>query len=161
SVVGGAAATITWSALLVDRRDALVLGVQPVRGRTIVTAKVIALLIAIITIAVGMHAGSAVVFGMMVANASTLTFAGRNVLAHFTASALATAFAFFAVAATQGLAALVLGPRLFARASAAIQVAAASALIALLLALPIISGSAVRTLEASGVRPLIVQTRRH
>jgi hypothetical protein len=161
AVVGGGVATIAWSALLVDRRDALVLGVQPVRGRTIVTAKVAALLVAIATVSVGMHAASAVVFGMMVANASTFAFAGRSVLAHFVTSSLASAFAFFAVASAQGVASLVLGPRLFARLSAGVQVAAAGALIALLLALPSISGSAVRTLEAEGVPTLVVQTRRH
>lgn len=161
AIVGGAAATIVWSALLVDRRDALVLGVQPVRGRTIVTAKVIALMVGIATIALAMHAGSSFVFGLMVANASTLSFAGRSVLAHFVASSLASAFAFFAVASAQGISALVLGPRLFARLSPAVQVAAAGALIALLLALPSISGSAVRSLEAAGVPTLVVRTPRH
>ena len=51
---------ITWSALLIDRRDALVLGVMPVRGGTIVGAKLAALAIYLGIVAVGMHAAASV-----------------------------------------------------------------------------------------------------
>jgi hypothetical protein len=63
-IAAGAVGTIVWNALVVDRRDTLVLGVQPLRGRTIVIAKLLALGTRAIFIG-GMHTISSFEYGML------------------------------------------------------------------------------------------------
>ncbi|MFI5179243.1 MAG: hypothetical protein ACHQO8_11790, partial [Vicinamibacterales bacterium] len=158
-VVAGAVSAVIWNALLVDRRDALVLGVQPVRGRTIVSAKVLALIAYTGIVVVGMHTCASFSYGVLLGNWSGAAFALRNIFAHFVASCLASAFVFFAICGLQGVCLLLLGPRRFARVSPVLQLSVVVAVLALLVALPTISASAVRSLEAAGVVPLTVQRR--
>src|SRR5215467_3034322 len=67
-IVAGAVGTIVWSSLLVDRRDSLVLGVQPLRGRTIVAAKLLSLAFYLGILTVGMHALASCAYGMLLGN---------------------------------------------------------------------------------------------
>lgn len=155
-IVAGAIGTIAWSSLLVDRRDALVLGVQPVRGRTIVAAKLLSLGAYIGVLIVGMHTLASFAYGMLLGNFGAMAFAFRGILAHFVASSLGSAFVFLAICALQGVLLAALGPRVFARISPLVQLLLAVLVLESLIALPLIGGSAVRSLEAAGVSPLVV-----
>jgi hypothetical protein len=155
-IVAGAVGTIVWSSLLVDRRDTLVLGVQPLRSRTIVAAKLLSLAFYLGILTVGMHALASCAYGLLLGNFGALSFAFRGIVAHFVASSLGSAFVFLSICGLQGLLLATLGPRLFARISPLVQLLLAVLVLESLIALPLIGGSAVRSLEADGVRPLVV-----
>ena len=120
-IAAGAVGTIVWNALVVDRRDTLVLGVQPLRGRTIVVAKLLALGTYVAIFIGGMHTLSSFLYGMLLGNFGDVPFALRGIVAHFVASSLGSAFVLFGVCAIQGVLLATLGPRLFARISPLVQ----------------------------------------
>ncbi len=158
-VVAGAVSVVVWNALLIDRRDTLVLGVQPLRGRTIVVAKLLALGVYFGILIAGMHSISSFTFGMLLGNGADFAFAFRGIFAHFVAASLGSAFVFLAVCALQGVLLAALGPKLFARISPVVQLLLVVVVLASLMALPTIGGSAVRSLEEAGVTPLVVHAR--
>ena len=71
---------IAWSSLLMDRLDGLILGALPVRPAVVVRAKLAALGVYILLIAVGMHTLSALAFGTLLSNHGTLAFVARMTL---------------------------------------------------------------------------------
>lgn len=155
-IAAGAVGTIVWNALVVDRRDTLVLGVQPLRGRTIVVAKLLALGTYVAIFIGGMHTVSSFEYGMLLGNFGDVPFALRGIVAHFVASSLGSAFVLFGVCAIQGVLLASLGPRLFTRISPIVQLLLAVIVLESILVLPVIGGSAIRSLEADGVAPLVV-----
>lgn len=155
-IVAGAVGAIVWSSLLVDRRDTLVLGVQPLRGRTIVAAKLLALGAYAGLLIVGMHSLASFSYGLLLGNFGDVAFVLRGIIAHFVAASLGSAFVFLAVCGLQGLLLATLGPRLFTRISPIVQLLLAVLVLESLIALPLIGGSAVRSLEQAGVAPVIV-----
>jgi len=155
-IAAGAVGTIVWNALVVDRRDTLVLGVQPLRGHTIVIAKLLALGTYVAIFIGGMHTISSFEYGMLLGNFGDVPFALRGILAHFVASSLGSAFVLFGVCAIQGVLLATIGPRIFARVSPVVQLLLAVIVLESILVLPLIGGSAIRSLEADGVAPLVV-----
>ena len=155
-IAAGAVGTIVWNALVVDRRDTLVLGVQPLRGRTIVVAKLLALGTYVAIFIGGMHTISSFLYGMLLGNFGDVPFALRGIVAHFVASSLGSAFVLFGVCAIQGVLLATIGPRIFARVSPLVQLLLAVIVLESILVLPVIGGSAIRSLEADGVAPLVV-----
>ncbi|MFI5177773.1 MAG: hypothetical protein ACHQO8_04390, partial [Vicinamibacterales bacterium] len=131
----------------------------PLRPRTVTAAKLLALGAYVGILVVGMHGLASLTFGLLLGNFGDVTFALRGVLAHFLAASLGSAFVFLAVAALQGTLLVVLGPRLFTRVSAVGQLLLILAVLAGLIALPTISASSIQSLEAQGVRPLVVHQR--
>jgi hypothetical protein len=141
-----ATATITcvvWNSLLVDRRDGLVLGALPVQHRTVVRAKVLALLLYVAIVILGMHALASLAFGVFLAAQNTVVFALRGVMAHFIASAAGSLFVFGAVIAFQGVLLALLGPRAFWHISGWLQLMLATSIGLALIALPSISSAVV------------------
>lgn len=156
-IAAGAVGIVVWNALLVDRRDTLVLGVQPLRGRTVVVAKLIALGTYVAIFIGGMHTLSSFLYGMLLGNFGDVPFALRGIVAHFAASSLGSAFVLFGVCAIQGVLLATIGPRIFARVSPIVQLLLAVIVLESMLILPVIGGSAIRSLEADGVAPLVVR----
>ena len=142
-------AAVTWNSLLGDRRDALVLGVLPVRPAAIVGARLCALAIYIIGIGVAMNALASVTFGMGLGGQS-FRFAVHIMVAHFTATVASTACIFLWVTGLQGIVLAALGPRLFSRVAPMMQVLLVGAIVAGFLSLPAITGSVVDALSAHG-----------
>jgi hypothetical protein len=138
---------MTWSALLIDRRDALILGVMPVGGGTVVGAKLAALAIYIGIVAVGMHAAASVSFGFVLATGGSMTFMARGILAHLVASSLASLFVLFALTAVQAVLVLAAGPRMFARIAPLLQLVVTALVIGGCLALPSISAGIVAAID--------------
>ncbi len=159
-VATGLLTAVVWSSLLPERRDALILGVLPVSPRSVVTAKLAALGAYILLVAVSMHVLSAVLFGTMLAAGSGGLFALRGIVAHFLAASGASAAVALSVAAAQGLAMFLVGPRLFGRVSTVLQTAIVGLLVVGLAALPVITFSVVHTLRGTGsrTRPWILST---
>jgi hypothetical protein len=134
-------AAVVWDSLMLERRDGLILGGLPVRGRTIVLSKLAALAIYVLGISAAMHAFSALAFGVMLSDGSTsarLTL--LSPVAHFTAAVAGCAFVFLVVTASQGIALAVAGPAVFRRVSQILQVALIASIVIGLTQLPAVLG---------------------
>ena len=120
-----AVTALTWSTLLIDGRDAVVLGSLPVRPRTVVLAKLAALMVYVGALGVAMHTLSAITWGVCLDDGAGASFGlvFRGIAGHFIAGCVATAMTVFAVAAVQGILMTVLGPRVFGRVSGLFQIA--------------------------------------
>ena len=158
-----ATATITaiaWNSLLGDRRDALVLGVLPVRPITIVGARLAALAAYMVGIALAMNTLASLSFGLGLAAKSTFVFALRGAGAHFVASVAASVCVFLWVTGAQGVVLAGLGARTFARVAPVMQVLLVGTIAAAFLSLPVLAGSVVDTLAGHGqsVQPWILAT---
>ena len=151
-IASGMLTTIVWSSLLPDRRDTLILGTLPVHPRTIVTAKLAALLLYILLVAISMHAISSVFFGAILSTNTGTLFAFRGMFAHFVASSAASAVVALMVAAAQGLTLTLFGPRLFRRATTLLQIVLVGLVTLGLALLPVMSFSVVHTLRGFGSR---------
>ena len=121
-VASGGVCAFVWNSLLLDRRDSLVLGTLPVRGPTIVRAKIAALGVYIVMIAIAMHTAASFSYGICLGARSSFAFNLLGIIAHFVASTGASAFVFLAIASIQGLLLAMLGPRRFDVVSPILQV---------------------------------------
>jgi hypothetical protein len=159
-VASGLISAVTWSSLLLDRRDSLVLGVLPVSGRRIVRAKLTALCGYIVAVAIGTHALAAVSFGFFLASRNTLSFTAAGIVAHLVAACGASACVLLAVVAVQGVLFAALGPRRFTAVSPWLQSIVVAVMLIGMVLLPLVSTSTVDTLAGSGnaVRPWILET---
>ena len=119
SVAMGLISVAVWNALIVDRRDAFIIGVLPVRRRVIVTAKLLSLLAYIVALNLGMHAGAALLFGTALSGVQGSMI--RGFTAHLVAGSAAGIFVFLTVVALVSACLTMVGPRRFARSAAALQ----------------------------------------
>jgi len=159
-IATSAITAIAWNSLLGDRRDALVLGVLPVRPLAIVGARLGALALYMLGIGVAMNALASVTFGLNLAAHNTFGFAVRGMIAHFVATVAASACVFLWVTGAQGIVLAGLGAKVFARIAPIMQVLLVGAIVAGFLSLPVLSGSVVDTLMSRGraVHPWILST---
>jgi hypothetical protein len=134
-------AAVVWQALLVDRRDAIVLGSFPVRPRTVVAGKLFALFGYLGIVTAGMNVIASLTYGFMLGGG--LIGSLRAIPAHFVASMLACMFACLTVAAFQALVLAAAGPRVFARVTASAQLVLASLALIVFLMCPLIGGAGV------------------
>ncbi len=124
-VIAGLFSVLAWNAVFPDRRDSLILGLLPVRLRTIFLAKVaaIATALAVCTVAVNLFTGLSFPF-LAVAPPGGLLATLRSLGAYWLAMAAAGLFVCCALLALQGLAAQLLSYRLLLRVSSFLQLAA-------------------------------------
>jgi hypothetical protein len=141
---------IVWDALLMDRRDAHVLGGFPVRPRTVVAGKLAALSLFILIVAIGGHAAAAIFYGVGLGTRAPILFALRGIAAHLLAAAAAGTFAYALVIATQGVLLSLAGPRLFWRLTAALQLALAAVAIGLFLMSPLVGAATLDFARGDG-----------
>jgi hypothetical protein len=137
-IAAAVVSALTWNTLLIDRRDAVVLGSLPVRPRMIVLAKLSALAIYVGAIAVTMHTLSAATWGLFLDQGSggSLEFLLRGIAAHFAAGCAASAFTVLLIMSVQGLLLAIGGPRIFVRVSGAFQIGLVVAIAYALIAFP-------------------------
>ena len=129
-MAAAAIAALVWSSLMIERRDGLILGTLPVRGRTVVLGKLVALTIYIFSIAAAMHAVSAALYGLILSEqAATWRLALLGPFAHFLAAVMACAFVFLCVTSAHGLALVLTGPAAFRRISTVLQMLLVAAVI--------------------------------
>jgi predicted permease len=123
--VAGMFAVLVWNTVLPDIRDCAILGVLPVRLRTIFLAKLAAVCSALATgvFAINVFTGLCYPFLLLPPGASAGS-ALRSIAAYWLAMAAMGLFVCCALLAVQGLSALLLSHRLFLRFSIWIQLAA-------------------------------------
>ena len=146
-IASGLLTAIAWSSLLPDHRDTLILGALPVRPRTVVAGKLLALGAYIGLVAVGMHGVGSIFWGSILGDKVSLLFSMRGIAAHFIASAAASMSVLLAVAAAQGLTLSIVGPALFRRVSTLLQVVVVGLMVLCLAALPTMNTAIVHTLS--------------
>lgn len=120
----GLFAVLAWNSILLDRRDRFVLGMLPVRTRTIFAAKIAAVstALAVSVVAVNIFTGLSFPF-MVIAHGGALG-ALRSLAAYWITMFAAGLFVFCALLAIHGLAAQLFSYWLFLRVSAFLQLAA-------------------------------------
>lgn len=149
-VVMGVITIATRNTLVVDRRDALVLGVLPVRPLTIVAAKILALAAYVGVLSLGMHVGAAVLFGAFLGDIQDGVTISRGMLAHLVTATAAGMFVFLSIVAIECLCVAIAGPRRFARAATVVQMLLLVAIVATLFLTPAIASGAAAMAEAAG-----------
>jgi hypothetical protein len=129
---------LEWDALALDARDFAVLGPLPIERRTLVAAKLRALLLFVTVFAVAVNAIPIVFFPLaFLSNLSVGTLRGVWVVVVHAACLLgATVFAFFFLLGLRGLLVTGLGPRAFRRVSVALQFVLVLGLVTAYLLLP-------------------------
>jgi hypothetical protein len=144
---------MVWHTLIVERRDALILGSLPVRRRTITVAKLAALAAYIALISIGMHGIAALLYGLGVSSLESwdrlLRFTGGQIVA----SVALNGFVFFAIVGAQNVVIAAVGPRRFARVSSVLQVCVVAAGLGLLLLLPYMVSHAADLAGGAGAAP--------
>ena len=123
--VVGMFTVVCWDALLPSRRDAVVLGMLPIRTGTIFRAKIAAIGSALgaAVVAVNSFTGLSIPFSALPPGEAWLVFP-RAFFAYWIAMAAAGAFVFCVLLAAQGIAALLLPYAQFLKISGFLQVAA-------------------------------------
>lgn len=124
-MVAGLFAVLAWNTVLPDRRDALILGLLPVRTRTVFLAKVAAIgsALAVAILAMNVFTGLTFPFLALPGDGGWIT-AVRSFAGYWLAMGAAGLFVFCGMLAIQGLAAQLLPYRLFVRFSSFLQLAA-------------------------------------
>jgi hypothetical protein len=133
---------LVWQALLVDRRDGLVLGTLPVRGRTIVLGKLVSLLAYVGLVSLGMHAMGTIIYGLGKASLEDFALTFRFMAAQLGGATAANALVFGVVVGAQSVVLAIWGPRRFSRMSSLLQIGVIGAATGLLLLIPLMGGHA-------------------
>jgi hypothetical protein len=135
-VTVGLATVFVWEALGFDHRDAMVLGPLPLRRRTIVAAKLLALAAFLLAAALPMNLLNAFFFALETGDQLGGRTLVANFVAHFTATVMAATFVFAALVTLRGVIGLVAGPRLAASSGSLLQFVFVVALLAFVILSP-------------------------
>ncbi len=137
--VTGFATLFEWDVLFPDRRDFLILAPFPIRLRELFGAKFAALGVFILTLVVAVNFFPTVLLPLFSMAIPKIGVTGiiRLTLTQVAATAGASLFAFFAVAAFQGVLINVTTPAIFRRISPAVQMCGMSIMVIALLTFPI------------------------
>jgi hypothetical protein len=149
-VAMGFVSAVAWPSLTIDRRDGLILGVLPVRLRSIVAAKLAALGFYIVVLSAGMHTLTALLVGGALNAGKSLEAVVFGFAGHLVAATGLGVFVFACAAGAQATGLAILGPRRFTRVSAGLQVLLVGVTTAALIALPTVAGAAPGTLALAG-----------
>jgi hypothetical protein len=131
---------VTWDGVFPDRRDARILGPLPIATRTLVLARLGAVLFMFGLFLCGSQLPMAVIFGVIGAGFDSPGGLVRGVLGQVVATCLAAAFTFFSLVAMQCALLNVLGRSAVQRVSVLLQILFAASLVQMLLFLPQIGG---------------------
>jgi hypothetical protein len=137
----GLIAAVVWHSLLLDRRDALVLGGLPLRHRTVLMAKIAALVAFFGIVFAGIHPLAALFYGVYLGTPIGGPAFGFTVAAaYLIVSVLCGVFVIGVVIGAQGVLLTLLGPRLFERVTPTLQMALVASVVLLFVALPFVAG---------------------
>ena len=154
--VSALAALMVWDALALETRDAAILGPLPISARTIIRAKLAAVLVFGAVLAVALNAVPSVLYpAFLTINMRGMSAGGllRLIAAHATTMVMAGLFGFFGILTVRGILRLVLRESGFGRVSSAVQSAlVVFSVIALLLA-PTVRAAGLRGWVAGVISP--------
>jgi hypothetical protein len=130
----GVIAAVVWDTLSFDRRDAMVLGPLPLRGTTVVAAKLAALAVFLLTTAAAINVMTAVPFSMVAGSHKPVVGVSRHFAAHMIATLCAATFVFCLLITLRGVLGMVAGGRL--ALASLLQFALVSALLCFIVLVP-------------------------
>jgi hypothetical protein len=136
----GAVALVIWEGVFPDRRDARILGVLPLRGRTLITARLGALSALAGIFVIGINAVPTVVYGAVISGFGAALTPLHGMAAHFVANVCAGAFIFFGLLMLQGLILNVAGRRLAEQLCMGLQILFIVGLLQLVFFFPRLTG---------------------
>jgi hypothetical protein len=90
----GVIAAFAWDSLGFSLLDAMVLGPLPIRGRTVIAAKLAAMALFLLAAAAAINVMTAVPFAMIASSHKAVVTAGRHMIAHLAVTMCAAAFVF-------------------------------------------------------------------
>jgi hypothetical protein len=135
-VTVGLVAVCEWDALVFDRRDAMVLSPLPLRGATIVTAKVAALGAFLLAASTTVNLLNAIVFAFATGDRLGFDALVRHFVAILTSTFAAATFVFAALVTLRGVIGLAAGPRVAAALGSLLQFAFVLALLGIVILCP-------------------------
>lgn len=136
-------AALTWEALFPDRADQEIVGVLPVRPRTVAAARFGALATMAIGYAAAINAPAAVIFSCISAIHPAVGTVPGVLAGHVLSTLLACVFVFFTLVAIRGLVALCAGPNAAAWLRTVLQIVTVVLLVQVLFFLPAVLASLV------------------
>ena len=140
-------AALTWEALFPDREDQEIVGVLPVRPRTLAAARFTGAAAAGAMFALAISLPSAIVFSLATSVLPQLGSLPRVLLGHLAATVLGCATVFLALIALRGIVAIVAGERLASRLALLLQVVTIVMLVEVFLFLPGVLPPVARSLQ--------------
>jgi hypothetical protein len=144
--------TVLWDALMPDRADQQVLGVLPVRARTVAAARLCAALLAGAGLAVAIGLPGAVVYGLAAAAHPVVGSVPSIFVGHLAATVLATMFVYTSLLVLRGLLVTVFGAALAGKVALLLQFVTVLALFETFMFLPGIVGGLVSDALGGGAR---------
>jgi hypothetical protein len=136
AVTTGLVAVFVWDGLSFDRRDAMILGPMPVKGTTIIAAKLGALGTFLLAMAVATNVLSAVVFALIASGSRGIIAWGIHALAHMIANVAAGVFVFSVLITIRSLLVFLGRPQFAIAVGALLQVGFMGGLFASILVMP-------------------------
>jgi hypothetical protein len=143
-------ASVLWDALLPDKTDQRILGVLPVRNRTVAAARLAAALAVACTFVVAIGLPTAVLYGIGGAAHPSIGSTPAVFTGHLIATVLAGVFVFCALLLVRGLLVVSVGAAAARRAAMLMQLATVFLLVESFMFLPGIVPGLVRELRQSG-----------
>jgi hypothetical protein len=147
----GVIAAFAWDSLSFTRLDAMVLGPLPLRGRTVIAAKLTAMALFLLAAAAAINIMTAVPFAMIASGHKAVASAGRHMVAHMVATMCAATFVFCAFVTLRAIFGLVSGGR--AAIASLVQFGLVSALLCFIVFVP----TAVQVVPVARVGRRVVQ----
>jgi len=139
-------AALTWEALFPDGRDQEILGVLPIRPRTVAASRLRAALTVAVVFAGAVNVPSAVIYSTFAAGHALMPNVVTLLTGHVLATMLGSLLVFLASLIARGLAAVALGARAAAWLGAALQVITVILLFEVFLFLPGVLGTFVKAM---------------
>jgi len=147
----GLIAVLAWDTLAFDRRDAMVLGPMPLRGITILLAKLAALAAFLLATVLAVNAPTALLFGLVTGGYLGWAGVARHAGAHLVATVGAGTFVFAAMVIVRGVLILVTSARVAAWANSVSQFLFVGGLLWFVSAIPSAMATAEPWVSGAGV----------
>jgi hypothetical protein len=143
-------AALTWEALYPDRTDQEIVGVLPVKPRTLAAARLSAAVATSVVFTTAISLPAAAVYSIAAVQHPLVGALPRVFLGHIAATTLGCAFVFLSLVAVRGIVAIGAGERAANRLAVVLQLVTIVALVEVFLFLPAVLGGLVRQMQAAG-----------
>lgn len=143
-------AALLWDGLFPDRTDQQVMGVLPVRSRTVAAARVTAAIVSVVVLLIGVNLPATAIYALVGAAHPSVGSVPGIFVGQMLASVAAGTFAFSLLLTARGAIAWLVGASTAARVAIALQFAAVVAIFESLMFMPGLLGGMVRQVLAGG-----------
>ena len=143
-------AALAWEALYPDRTDQEIVGVLPVKPRTLAAARLSAAVATSVVFTTAINLPAAVVYSVAAVQHPLVGALPRVFLGHVAATTLGCTFVFLSLVALRGIVSICAGERVANRLAVVLQLVTIVALVEVFLFLPGVLGGLVRQMQTAG-----------